>query len=80
MKWWAALNIALLTAAVVLPVVALVYGVRALRWGFRHYPKSTGAVAVLLTIGVIVVVPRVQRFLPTCEFASGYGVRCHRAD
>lgn len=79
MKWWAVLNIALLTAAIVLPAVAIIYGVRALRWGLRHYPKSTGAVAVLLAIGLVVVVPRVQRFLPNCEFAAGYGVRCHRA-
>jgi hypothetical protein len=78
-KWWAVLNIALLTAAIVLPVVALVYAVRALRWGFRHYPKSSGAIAVLLVVGLVVVVPRIQRFFPTCEFAPGYGVRCHRA-
>ena len=79
MKLWAVLNIALLTAAIVLPVIALVYGVRAVRWGLRHYPKSTGAIAVLLVIGLVVIVPRVQRFFPNCEFAPGYGVRCHRA-
>ena len=79
MKWWAILNIALLTAAIVLPVVALVYCVRAFSWGFRHFPKRTGAVAVLLAIGLIVAALAFHRPFANCGFVAGFGVRCYRA-
>ncbi|HEX4860042.1 MAG TPA: hypothetical protein VFV07_02315 [Rhizomicrobium sp.] len=37
-----------LTVVLVVPMAALFYGYRALRWGFDHYPWPTRLVAVLL--------------------------------
>ena len=66
------LNIVLFIGIIVVPMAALLYGSRALGWGFREYPKTTFAIIVLIFLSLIFAVLGFRYFFPGCRAEYGF--------
>ena len=62
-----ALSILIFVGIIVLPMVALFYGSKAIGWGFREYPKTTFAIMILIFLGLIFSVLGFGRLFPGCR-------------
>jgi hypothetical protein len=62
-----------LIAVIVLPMAALLFGVRAFSWGLRHHPNIAAALIVLGIVLVIAAGLSFPRLFPNCRITLGLG-------
>jgi hypothetical protein len=71
-----ALNLTILTAAIVGPPVAIWYILKWLGWALNHRPKTAWAVIVFLLAALVLAAATFHGFFPYCRVGFHYRTVC----
>jgi hypothetical protein len=70
------LGVLAFAAIILLPMAAVFYASGAFGWGFRRFPKSTTAIAIVLVTAVILAGATFHRLFPRCDVQLSGIVLC----